>query len=135
MSERRALLIDDDEDLRDTIALVLTEQGWTTEVYGEASAALERLRAEAQPRPDILLLDLMMPVMSGWQFLEEKREDARLADIPVVLMSASRMQPDSSHDVAAILQKPFSIDVLLRSIDRAIDPRPRATGSRASWAP
>jgi CheY-like chemotaxis protein len=80
--------------------------------------------APAEPCPDLLLLDMMMPVMSGWQFLEEKRVDARLAGIPVVLMSASRMRADS-QDVAAVLLKPFSIDALLQCIERAAPSEPK----------
>jgi CheY-like chemotaxis protein len=121
MTDRRALLIDDDEDLRDTVAQVLAEHGWVTEGYAEGDAALARLRAAGEPPPDLVLLDMMMPVMNGWQFLEEKRVDARLAGIPVVLMSASRMRDDASQDIAAVLQKPFSIDALLQCIERAID--------------
>jgi CheY-like chemotaxis protein len=122
----RALLIDDDDDLRDTLTLVLTERGWVTEAYGEGSAALERLRAATEPAPDLLLLDLMMPSMDGWQFLEEKGGDARLAGIPVVLMSASRLPADSHEHVAAILQKPFSIEALLTTVERAVQWRDKA---------
>jgi CheY-like chemotaxis protein len=120
--QHRALLIDDDDDLRETLTLVLRERGWVTEAYGEGTAALHRLRATTEPAPDLLLLDLMMPTMDGWQFLEEKRGDARLARIPVVLMSASRLPADPSQSIAAILQKPFSIDALVKTVERAICP-------------
>jgi CheY-like chemotaxis protein len=120
----RALLIDDDDDLRETLTLVLRERGWVTEAYGEGPAALDRLRATTEPAPDLLLLDLMMPTMDGWQFLEEKRGDARLARIPVVLMSASRLPADSCQRVEAFLQKPFSIDALIRTVEGAIRTTP-----------
>jgi CheY-like chemotaxis protein len=116
----RALLIDDDDDLRETLTLVLAERGWVTEAYGEGNAALERLRAATEPAPDLLLLDLMMPTMDGRQFLEEKRADARLAGIPVVLMSASRLADDPDQCVAAVLQKPFSIDALVKTVEQAL---------------
>jgi CheY-like chemotaxis protein len=113
------LLIDDDDDLRETITQVLQDRGWVPEGYGEGNAALARLRAATKPAPDLVLLDLMMPVMDGWQFLEEKRADARLAGIPVVLMSASRLPDDPSYCVTAVLRKPFSIDALVETVDRA----------------
>jgi CheY-like chemotaxis protein len=116
---RRVLVIDDDDDLRDTLTHVLRQGGWVTEAYGEASAALARLRAETEPAPDVLLLDLMMPNMSGWQFLEAKCEDARLAGIPVVLISASRVPADPNPCVAAVLRKPFPIDALVKTVERA----------------
>jgi CheY-like chemotaxis protein len=123
----RALLIDDDDDLRETLTQVLRERGWVAEAYCEGNAALARLRDATEPAPDLLLVDLMMPIMSGWQFLEATRADAHLAGIPVVLMSASRLPADPDHCVAAVLQKPFSIDDLLKTVERAVRWRRPAT--------
>ena len=117
---RRVLLIDDDDDLRETLSLVLRERGWVTEAYGDGQAALARLRAATGPAPNLLLLDLMMPIMSGWQFLEATRGDARLAGIPVGLMSASRIPADPDPCAAAVLQKPFSVEALVKTVERAV---------------
>jgi CheY-like chemotaxis protein len=122
----RALLIDDDDDLRETLTQVLRERGWVAEAYGEGNAALARLRDATEPAPDLLLVDLMMPIMSGWQFLEARRSDARLAEIPVVLMSASPIPTDPDLCVAAVLQKPFSIDALFNTVERALGGRAAA---------
>jgi CheY-like chemotaxis protein len=117
---RRVLLIDDDDDLRDALTIVLRERGWLAEAYAEGTAALARLRAAAEPAPDLLLLDLMLPIMNGWQFLEAMRGDVRLAAIPVVLMSASRIPADPNQRVAAVLQKPFSVEALVKTAERAV---------------
>jgi CheY-like chemotaxis protein len=117
--QRHALVIDDDEDLRVTVAQVLADHGWVTEGYGEGVSALARLRAEPLVLPSLLLLDLMMPVMNGWQFLKEKRGDPRLAPIPVVLMTAGRPTPQSDEGVVSVLQKPFSVEALVEATERA----------------
>jgi CheY-like chemotaxis protein len=116
---KRVLVIDDDEDLRDTITQVLVDEGWDVEGCGDGRVALARLRDETRPLPDLILLDLMMPVMNGWRFRVEQRGDARLGSIPVVLMTASREgRGDSGHERLARLRKPFNVDELLAVVEK-----------------
>src|SRR5204863_872330 len=79
------LVVGDDDDLRETVQVVLEESGLRVTVAANGRAALEQLRAGA--RPSLILLDLMMPEMNGWQFLEHARKDATLGSIPIVIMT------------------------------------------------
>jgi CheY-like chemotaxis protein len=118
--DRTVLIVEDDQDIRDTMAAVLEAQGFEVDVAGNGADALEALRAGR--RPDVILLDLMMPVMDGWQFRAEQQKDPALADIPVVLVSA--FAPVSHHarelGATAYLQKPFDLDTMLGAVDRAL---------------
>ena len=82
------LVVDDDADLRQTLQLLLDDSGYRVTAAASGQAALDQLLAGA--RPDLILLDLMMPEMNGWQFLERARADASLAAIPVVIMTARK---------------------------------------------
>nr|WP_227026860.1 response regulator [Corallococcus soli] len=108
------MVVEDDFYIRESIRELLQEEGHTVfcaENGAQALAALETL----QPPPELILLDLMMPVKDGFQFRAEQRADARFAHIPVVVMSADP-QLDSRRDVLtarSYLRKPLDIDQLL----------------------
>jgi CheY-like chemotaxis protein len=119
---KRVLLVDDDTDLRSTVAQLLRDHGWAVEDCPDGRAAMERLRDSARPAPDLVLLDLMMPVMNGWQFLDERRQDRVLAAIPVVLMTASRTEVDSASEISAWVRKPFGVGQLLDVVTKLIGP-------------
>jgi CheY-like chemotaxis protein len=112
------LVVDDDVDIRDMITQALELEGWR--VVGAANGA-EALRAVRRgPRPDVILLDLMMPVMNGWEFMEAQRQDAALAAIPVVLISGDerlREKAAAAH-VAGFLKKPMDLVALLDTVQR-----------------
>lgn len=114
--QARVLVIDDEADLRETLADLLEEEGFSTEQAANGVQALALLRAEA-PRPDVILLDLMMPEMSGWQFRDEQLADPELASIPVVVMSAVDA---SGVDADVKLKKPFDVRHLLSSVERLV---------------
>ena len=115
------LVIDDDADLRETLQLLLDDSGYGVTAVATGQAALERLRAGA--RPSLILLDLMMPEMNGWQFLERARADSILDSIPVVIMTARRkavdLLPAPSKEV---LHKPFDSSKLLSTVARYAAP-------------
>ena len=85
------LVVDDDADLRETLQVLLDDSGYGVTAVANGQAALDQLKAGA--RPSLILLDLMMPEMNGWQFLERAQADAVLDAIPVVIMTARRRQP------------------------------------------
>jgi CheY-like chemotaxis protein len=115
MSDReRMLVVEDDDDLRVTIAQILADD-WDVEGCANGRAALERLRDTARPPLAMIVLDVMMPIMNGWQFLEEKGRDPGLAGIPVVLMTAGRAT--GCDGVAAQVRKPFTVDELKRVLE------------------
>lgn len=112
------LVVDDDADIREMISQALELEGW--QVTGAANGE-EALRAARQgPRPDVILLDLMMPVMNGWQFMEAQRQDAALATIPVVLISGDERLNEKAAQarVAGFLKKPMDLDELLDTVER-----------------
>lgn len=105
------LIVEDDRDIRECMADALEIEGYSVALAGNGREALEKLRAGV--RPDLILLDLLMPVMSGWEFRQEQLSDPLLSGIPVVVVSASApggLRPDRH------LPKPFGIDELLEVV-------------------
>src|SRR6267378_1868193 len=91
----RALLVEDDAAIRDVLEPMLSDEGLQLSSFRNGQDALSHLRTSSPP--DVILLDLMMPVMDGWQFRVEQRKDPVLATIPVVALSA-----DGTPKAAAI---------------------------------
>jgi CheY-like chemotaxis protein len=114
---RRALVIEDDEDTRDVLNMLLTVLGFEVKEARNGKEALETL---AEWRADLIVLDLMMPVMNGWAFRAEQRRNPDLRDIPVVVLSARTppFRPEDSLDVAELLPKPFELDTFLAAVAR-----------------
>ncbi len=116
------LLVEDDDALRQVLAEVLADEGFQVDAAANGQAALDHLR-DGGRAPDLILLDLVMPVMDGWTFRNEQRHDARLARIPTVVLSAS-FPPDSPRmralQAEAILSKPVSIERLMRAVHRIV---------------
>lgn len=112
MGERAGgvVVIDDDRDCRDLIVQFLADSGFEAVGFADARAALESLRG-ADGLPAVILLDLEMPGMTGWEFREEQLHDPRLARIPVVVASAAEMD---RIEADAYIAKPFETDELCR---------------------
>jgi CheY-like chemotaxis protein len=110
-------IVDDDADLRETIREVLDDEGYPTAAAANGVEALAYLRSS--PAPSLILLDLMMPLMDGWRFREEQLRDPRLADIPVIVMTAGRKVMESSalQDVP-VISKPVRLETLLETVRR-----------------
>ncbi len=113
------MLIEDDVDIRETITSLLEEEGVAVVTAANGAEALSYLRATSAP-PQLILLDLMMPVMDGAQFRAEQVKDGRLAAIPVVVLSghAYARTLASTLGVAEVMMKPLSLDGLLSIVDR-----------------
>jgi CheY-like chemotaxis protein len=105
------LVIDDDDAIRDAICESLTDEGFTTVGKANGADALEYLRHS--PLPGLILLDLRMPVMNGWEFLDRLRTDSSLAAIPVVAVTADREVSLPALDVQALARKPLKLELLL----------------------
>lgn len=111
------LVVDDDTDLRETLGQILEDVGYRIALVGNGQEALDYLRAESAP--SLILLDLMMPVMDGWQFRAEQRRDERLREIPVVIVSASGNWHEQEERLEAeCIRKPVDFDRLLATIER-----------------
>jgi CheY-like chemotaxis protein len=112
------LVVDDDPDIRDMIGQALELEGWT--VLGAANGEEALRLARDGPRPDVILLDIMMPVMNGWEFVDEQRQDASLAAIPVVFISGDERikHKATKAGVAGFLKKPMDLMTLLETVQR-----------------
>jgi signal transduction histidine kinase len=110
----RILLVEDDEDLRTEVASFLSSEGYEVASVANGRAALEHLKRSAAP--DVILLDLQMPVMDGWEFRLAQRSDAFLASIPVVIVSGDRRADEKKLDAEGFLAKPFDDEQLLACI-------------------
>ncbi len=114
----KILVVEDDFAIRETIAELLEEEGYGVDRASNGQEALDRLRADGTTR--LILLDLMMPVMDGWEFRERQRSDPAMSRIPVVVLSADNAleQKISALGVAAWMSKPFDVDRLLDTVGR-----------------
>lgn len=116
IEERRAkriLVVDDDLPLRGMLSTVLRRHGYQVYLAGDGG---EAQRALMLHRPDVVLLDLMMPGINGWDFLQRLQETGYLGRVPIVVISAHvRKEPQAllRLGVSAILPKPFNLDDLL----------------------
>jgi CheY-like chemotaxis protein len=118
----RILVVDDDEDIREALRDLLVSDGYQVDVAENGRDALCFMRRRA--RPDLVLLDLMMPVMNGWEFLHEKSRDDDLSRVPVVVVTANP-DPVEADNVKAVMQKPVRFDSLKVAIE-GLCPRPAA---------
>jgi DNA-binding response OmpR family regulator len=112
------LVVDDEVAIAETIAEILAGEGYRCEIAANGKEALAVLEGR---RVDLVVLDLMMPVLDGQQTLRAIRASSKYGGVPVILASASRLVPriaDAGYD--AFLPKPFGIDELLALIARLL---------------
>jgi two-component system, chemotaxis family, chemotaxis protein CheY len=112
------LVVDDDHDIRDAVAELLRESGYEVVVARNGAEAHDLL--QVGPLPSVILLDLMMPEADALEFRTRQLQDPRVADIPVVLLSASSRTVESAQamGVAGYLKKPFGADNLLATVEK-----------------
>lgn len=117
------LVIEDDQAMRRMLETVLLDEGYTVMLARNGKEGLEMV---ARQRPALVLLDLMMPVMDGWQFLEAIKLLPDYADLPILLLSASRQIVNTARDnpVKGFISKPFELAKLLASIDQHKQDKP-----------
>jgi CheY-like chemotaxis protein len=116
--EGRVLVVEDDVDIRDLVADILRLEGYSVEAVENGREALERLRSGPPPR--VILLDLMMPVMNGWEFRTAQAQDPELAAIPVVILTGGGNAAAAADGlgVDTFLRKPVDLDQLLEIVRR-----------------
>ena len=105
------LVVEDNDDVRDTLCDALTQEGYPVYTCKNGKEAL--LKLKQIPGPALVLLDLMMPVMNGWQFLENQQNDAKISGNPVVILSAVNFKGEGA---AASLTKPVNLGDLLTQV-------------------
>ena len=111
-SNRPVLVVDDDADVRETLREMLEELGQPVVEAPNGQAALNFLVSHREADVRLILLDLRMPVMNGWDFLELIRNYVRLARIPVVVVSACASLSEPHPSVVAWLQTPYPMSQL-----------------------
>lgn len=118
---RTILIVDDDPSLRESLAELLTEEGYAAACAGDGRSALKLLQSQ-QP-PCVILLDLLMPVMDGWEFRSRQRQLAGLAEIPVVVTTAvsAEYRRENRLEAAAYLNKPLDVPQLLELVAEFCD--------------
>jgi CheY-like chemotaxis protein len=112
------LIVEDDNDLAGLVAEILEAAGYRTAIAANGREALDHLRTN--DHPDLILLDMMMPVMDGWKFREEQRKLPAVASIPVVTVTADgdARGKAASIQAAGYVAKPIGIDTLLDEVER-----------------
>jgi CheY-like chemotaxis protein len=112
------LVVEDDRDTLETLCEVLAQFGYRPLAAPNGKAALDQLRKMGAPRPCVIILDVMMPVMNGWEFRAEQQRDPALASIPVIFVSADLMadRQAAARGGAAFLTKPVEVDDLMRAV-------------------
>src|SRR4030081_136705 len=122
------LVVDDDDAIRGLVTDVLRDDGYEVREAANVVEALAQLQLQ---RPDLIVLDLMMPVMDGWAFVEECRRKPGCDDVPIVVTSASHDLPRTAErlsrfGVPTCLAKPFDVDGLLALVERYVPLAPAA---------
>ncbi len=115
---KRILVVDDDQAIRETLSEVLEDEGYAVASAENGLDAIHYLRS--QDPPSLILLDLMMPVMNGWQFRDEQLRDPSLKTIPVVVISADNGVREKAASIAVdhYMRKPIDLEELLELIER-----------------
>lgn len=120
------LVVDDDPNIRRMIVAALRRDGYTFLEAPNGRDALEIMRGQ---HPDVVVLDLMMPIFSGWDVLRERQQDPELSRIPVIIVSANR-DPDVAlavnAGICAFLPKPFDIGALSALVRSCMPPAAQA---------
>jgi CheY-like chemotaxis protein len=121
MRRAQVLLAEDDTSITEFLRDALVDEGYVVRTAINGRHALDLLD---EWRPDLILLDLKMPEMDGWAFRAEQLKRQDVADIPVIVLTATHaaVQPEPSHDTVAIVHKPFDLDDLLETIRQHLGP-------------
>ena len=118
---KKILIVDDKASSRELLRMVLERQGYEITEAADGDEALNKARAES---PDLVLLDLQMPVRNGYEVLVELRQDPRFASLPIIALTASAMQGDREHALAAgftaYLAKPVALAELRDEVQRLL---------------
>jgi two-component system response regulator CpxR len=110
------LVVEDHNDSREMLEEFLTEEGFTVETAVNGLQALERLRSG--PRPDVVLLDLMMPVMTGWDLMARVEEEPALWGLPVIVVSGAGSTRPVPRGIIASIPKPLDLNLLMDTLAR-----------------
>jgi CheY-like chemotaxis protein len=116
------LVVDDDPVIRSTVAELLRDEGYWVDEAADGAEAL-RVAGAGDSLPDAIVLDLMMPVLDGWAFVDRFRAVPRGPEVPIVVMSATHGLHESAErlramGVRAVMAKPFDVEALIAIVQR-----------------
>jgi len=114
MAANRVLLVEDDLDIRDTLQDLLESEGMDVIPAANGKQAIDFLTLNDPPGADLVILDLLMPLMSGWEVLEVLSSNPTLKRIPVIVLSG--MQVSRPERATELVRKPFTYETLVASI-------------------
>jgi len=120
LNEPFVLVIDDNDDGREVLTDALKAEGYRVESASNGAAALTLVR-RAKGRPFLVLVDLLMPRMDGWEFCRRARAEPRLALVPIWVLSGAVVQRPFPASVEDVLLKPVDLDALVKVVDDAWD--------------
>jgi CheY-like chemotaxis protein len=121
-SVRSVLIVEDDEPLREALSDALRDEGFSVAAAADGLEALELLHVSSNPNPSVILLDLTMPRMNGWQFRAAQQTDDRISGIPVVVLSAVPHLAQEAESLGlprgSWVRKPVPLENLLAIVER-----------------
>ena len=126
MKDCKILVVEDDQDIRELIADILAGEGFPVEQAANGAEALHKMKSGYSP--DVVLTNLLMPVMDGYQLNAEIRRHKGWARIPMIVMTAGKAKAGALEDVEAVLQKPVDLDHLLARVKMACEARRASEG-------
>jgi len=111
------LVVDDDAEIRQALAELLEDEDYGVRLAANGKEALELVSSGL--RPDVILLDVMMPVMDGWHFLSARLKYPELVEVPIIIISAGQEAEREAHKVGVfeVAKKPLHVDDLIRRIE------------------
>jgi CheY-like chemotaxis protein len=117
--KKTVLLVEGDAEVRDLLQDCFELLGYDVIPAGSGKQALDYLSVERAAAPDIVLLDLMLPIVSGWQVIEHIRRDPGIATVPVVVITAATR--DKPTGASALFRKPLQMQALIETVRRYLD--------------
>src|SRR5262249_54388366 len=117
MDRTTVLVIDDDAEIRQALAELLEDEEYQVLLAANGKEALDVIAAG--PRPDVILLDVMMPVMDGWHFLSARLKHPELVEVPIIIISAGQEAERDARKVGVfeVARKPLHVDDLIQRIE------------------
>jgi CheY-like chemotaxis protein len=117
-SAKTVLVVEDDLSIRDVLQDWLEQDGHDVVPASNGQQAIDYLTLDASPPPDLIILDLMTPIVTGWQVLAHLRGDPDLARIPVIVVTA--ISADRPSGATALLRKPFRLETLFDAVNTCL---------------
>lgn len=116
------MIVEDDKPIFECLRELLELEGYQVTGASHGKDALQKLEKNENDPPDVILLDLMMPVMDGFQFRENQKLNSKISNIPVIVMTAGGCSEANKKElgIKAFLKKPFELSKVLKLIDTQV---------------